>query len=170
VKVYISEKYLKNITLLILGHQITAEQNSHIANSDTIEKSVCSSFCTPHTFFTCCLRNLEVGCPTYRQWSICRFPSRPNVMDPTSDQRLLHGSSVKLLYYIEIDLSSLQTSIPPESSSFNQRPFHTAAVHNTANKTPVFGDFIVQKLCVAYIGSLFQGYVRCLFHTPSAIN
>ena len=121
-------------------------------------------------FFTCCLLNPEVCRPTYRQWSICRFPSRPNVMDPTSDQRLLHGSSVKLLYYIEIDLSRLQTSIPSESGSFNQWSLHTAAVHSTANKTPVFGDFIVRKMCVAYTGSLFKGYVRCLFHTPSALN
>ena len=112
----------------------------------------------------------SVGRPTYRQWSICRFPSRPNVMDPTSDQRLLQGSSFKLLYYIEMDLSRLQTSIPSESGSFNQWPLHTAAAHNTANKTPLFVDFIVQKMCVAYTGSVFNGYVRYLFHTTSALN
>ena len=121
-------------------------------------------------FFTCCLLIPEFGCPTYRQWSICRFPSRPNVMDPTSDQRLLQHSSVKLLYYIEIDPSRLQTSIPSESGSFNQWPLHTTAVHNTANKTPVFGDVIVRKMRVAYTGSLFKGYVRYVFHTPSAFN
>jgi hypothetical protein len=91
-------------------------------------------------------------------------------MDPTSDQRLLQGSSFKLLYYIEIDLSRLQTSIPSESGSFNQWPHHTAAVHNTANKTLLLGDFIVRKMCVAYTGSLFNGYVRYLFHIPSALS
>jgi hypothetical protein len=91
-------------------------------------------------------------------------------MDPTSDQRLLHGSSVKLLYYIEIDLSRLRTSIPSESGSFNQWLPHTVAVHNTANKTPVFGDFIVRKMCVAYTGSLFKGYVRYLFHKQFALK
>ena len=72
-------------------------------------------------------------------------------MDPNSDQRLLQGSSVKLLYYTEIALSRLQTSIPSESGSFNQWPLHTAAVHNAANKTPVFGDFIVRKMYVCGI-------------------
>jgi hypothetical protein len=76
-------------------------------------------------------------------------------MDPTSDQRLLQGSGVKLLYYIEIDLSRLQTSIPSESGSFNQWPLHTAAVQTTANKTPVFGDFIVRKICVWHTQVLY---------------